>query len=84
MVLDLGQPESEANHMMTARPNQALHLTAALAIVFTVQRRTVRANKFAGSLDGGKGGNLAEQKTEVEWSRDGAAFTDNRYSRGHR
>ena len=27
---------------------------------------------------------MAEYKATVEWSRDGAAFTDNRYSRGHR
>lgn len=27
---------------------------------------------------------MAEYKTVVAWSRDGAAFTDNRYSRGHR
>jgi len=27
---------------------------------------------------------MAEYKSVVEWSRDGAAFTDNRYSRGHR
>lgn len=27
---------------------------------------------------------MAEYKTVVLWSRDGAAFTDNRYSRGHR
>ncbi|MBZ0111733.1 MAG: OsmC family protein [Thermoanaerobaculia bacterium] len=27
---------------------------------------------------------MSEYKTEVVWSRDGAAFTDNRYSRGHR
>ena len=27
---------------------------------------------------------MAEYKAVVEWSRDGAAFTDNRYSRGHR
>lgn len=26
---------------------------------------------------------MAEYKAVVEWSRDGAAFTDNRYSRGH-
>ncbi len=27
---------------------------------------------------------MAEYTTRVEWSRDGAVFTDNRYSRGHR
>src|SRR3989442_2880438 len=27
---------------------------------------------------------MSEYKTVVVWSRDGAAFTDNRYSRGHR
>ncbi len=27
---------------------------------------------------------MAEYKTLVTWSRDGAGFTDNRYSRGHR
>ena len=27
---------------------------------------------------------MSEYKTVVEWTRDGAAFTDNRYSRGHR
>jgi len=27
---------------------------------------------------------LSEYKTVVEWNRDGAIFTDNRYSRGHR
>ena len=27
---------------------------------------------------------MAEYKTVVEWHRDGAVFTDNRYSRGHR
>lgn len=27
---------------------------------------------------------MSEYETEVIWSRDGAAFTDNRYSRGHR
>src|SRR5207247_4781250 len=27
---------------------------------------------------------MAEYKSVVLWSRDGAAFTDNRYSRGHR
>jgi organic hydroperoxide reductase OsmC/OhrA len=27
---------------------------------------------------------MGEYKSVVEWSRDGAAFTDNRYSRGHR
>ncbi len=27
---------------------------------------------------------MAEYRTVVAWSRDGAAFTDNRYSRGHR
>ena len=27
---------------------------------------------------------MSEYKTVVEWSRDGAIFTDNRYSRGHR
>src|SRR3989449_8331015 len=27
---------------------------------------------------------MAEYKSVVQWSRDGAAFTDNRYSRGHR
>lgn len=27
---------------------------------------------------------MSEYETEVVWSRDGAAFTDNRYSRGHR
>jgi organic hydroperoxide reductase OsmC/OhrA len=27
---------------------------------------------------------MAEYKSVVIWSRDGAAFTDNRYSRGHR
>lgn len=27
---------------------------------------------------------MAEYKSVVVWSRDGAAFTDNRYSRGHR
>jgi organic hydroperoxide reductase OsmC/OhrA len=27
---------------------------------------------------------MAEYKSIVEWSRDGAAFTDHRYSRGHR
>ena len=27
---------------------------------------------------------MAEYKTVVVWSRDGAAFTDHRYSRGHR
>src|SRR5262245_63612903 len=27
---------------------------------------------------------MAEYKAVVVWSRDGAAFTDNRYSRGHR
>jgi organic hydroperoxide reductase OsmC/OhrA len=27
---------------------------------------------------------LSEYKTVVEWDRDGAIFTDNRYSRGHR
>jgi organic hydroperoxide reductase OsmC/OhrA len=27
---------------------------------------------------------LSEYKTVVEWSRDGAIFTDSRYSRGHR
>jgi organic hydroperoxide reductase OsmC/OhrA len=27
---------------------------------------------------------MAEYKSVVAWSRDGAAFTDNRYSRGHR
>ena len=27
---------------------------------------------------------MSEYKTVVIWSRDGAAFTDNRYSRGHR
>jgi organic hydroperoxide reductase OsmC/OhrA len=27
---------------------------------------------------------MSEYKAVVEWSRDGAAFTDNRYSRGHR
>lgn len=27
---------------------------------------------------------MAEYKAVVAWSRDGAAFTDNRYSRGHR
>ena len=27
---------------------------------------------------------MAEHKSVVIWSRDGAAFTDNRYSRGHR
>lgn len=27
---------------------------------------------------------MAEYRTIVAWSRDGAAFTDNRYSRGHR
>ena len=27
---------------------------------------------------------MSEYKTLVVWSRDGAAFTDNRYSRGHR
>src|SRR6266550_8621124 len=27
---------------------------------------------------------MSEYQTVVEWSRDGAAFTDNRYSRGHR
>lgn len=27
---------------------------------------------------------MAEYKTVVTWSRDGAVFTDNRYSRGHR
>ncbi len=27
---------------------------------------------------------MAEYKTVVVWDRDGAAFTDNRYSRGHR
>jgi len=27
---------------------------------------------------------MAKFKSVVEWSRDGAAFTDNRYSRGHR
>lgn len=27
---------------------------------------------------------MAEYRTTVCWSRDGAAFTDNRYSRGHR
>ena len=26
---------------------------------------------------------MSEHKAEVVWSRDGAAFTDNRYSRGH-
>ena len=27
---------------------------------------------------------MSEYKTVVEWNRDGAIFTDNRYSRGHR
>ena len=27
---------------------------------------------------------MSEYKTVVEWSRDGAVFTDSRYSRGHR
>lgn len=27
---------------------------------------------------------MAEYRTEVLWSRDGATFTDNRYGRGHR
>ncbi len=27
---------------------------------------------------------MSEHKTEIIWRRDGAAFTDNRYSRGHR
>lgn len=27
---------------------------------------------------------MSEYQAVVEWSRDGAAFTDNRYSRGHR
>jgi organic hydroperoxide reductase OsmC/OhrA len=27
---------------------------------------------------------MAEHKSVIEWSRDGAVFTDNRYSRGHR
>jgi organic hydroperoxide reductase OsmC/OhrA len=27
---------------------------------------------------------MADYKTVIEWSRDGAAFTDNRYSRAHR
>jgi organic hydroperoxide reductase OsmC/OhrA len=27
---------------------------------------------------------MSEHKAVVSWSRDGAAFTDNRYSRGHR
>lgn len=27
---------------------------------------------------------MSEYQTEIRWSRDGAAFTDNRYSRGHR
>jgi organic hydroperoxide reductase OsmC/OhrA len=27
---------------------------------------------------------MSEYNTVVEWSRDGAVFTDNRYSRGHR
>lgn len=27
---------------------------------------------------------MSEYRTEVVWSRDGATFTDNRYSRGHR
>jgi organic hydroperoxide reductase OsmC/OhrA len=27
---------------------------------------------------------MAEYKTVIVWSRDGAVFTDNRYSRGHR
>ena len=27
---------------------------------------------------------MSEYKTVVEWDRDGAIFTDNRYSRGHR
>ena len=27
---------------------------------------------------------MAEHRAVVEWSRAGAAFTDNRYSRGHR
>jgi len=31
-----------------------------------------------------RGGCMAEYKTVVAWSRDGAVFTDNRYSRGHR
>ncbi|HLE55527.1 MAG TPA: OsmC family peroxiredoxin, partial [Rhodothermia bacterium] len=26
---------------------------------------------------------MSEYKTVVEWTRDGAPFTDNRYSRGH-
>ena len=27
---------------------------------------------------------MAEHRAVIEWSRDGATFTDNRYSRGHR
>jgi len=27
---------------------------------------------------------MTECRTVIEWSRDGATFTDNRYSRGHR
>ena len=27
---------------------------------------------------------MAEYQAEIEWRRDGAVFTDNRYSRGHR
>jgi organic hydroperoxide reductase OsmC/OhrA len=27
---------------------------------------------------------MSEHKSVISWSRDGAAFTDNRYSRGHR
>src|SRR5712691_7575560 len=32
----------------------------------------------------GGGNSMSEYKTIVLWSRNGAVFTDNRYSRGHR